>query len=701
MKKTIVFLLILIGFFSEAQVLQLNNTYGWEFRRFYANTLMGLPKDTFAVPATLQDIPFIANKAGTLYTWNITTHVWGAVSAGGGASGIDDVLAIGQSLTANRTLEINNNLLTFELSSVGAFKVKDGTFDLLTINPPGAEAQMFATDGTLFSKLSLFGNNPSTFNLIASQGDGSGIAANISGTATATESTLDLAADSIRFIHNNFTSDTSANYVQTIDKSTGTIGKAFWPSGGSSLLPLTGTGTASGNVVGALGSNTLNITGGGETFLIIDPPNFSSSLFANDGTASSSIGLNGDLVGGLVNFNLSTNSGVNTVSILGNPITNTLVSTADSIRMMHNNFVTDTAVNYVQTINKGTGTIGKAFFPTGGVTNVATGLGLSGGPITTTGTILVDTANASILSRQRADATYQPLGVGISTLNTLTDASQSFAVGTTGADFNIVSAAGVHTFHIPDAGTSARGLMNTGSQTIPGSKIFSGFFTPSAGFATNAAAGNANIYVTGGVTANRVTTAAYLPESAAGLGLKTGIHGSTAYTMTASDAFSALAVASNLVTEAASGTHPLISSLVLRAPVVTNGAGATANMATFYIDAAPSGVTPTGATYAQWIKAGGLRLGGDIIVDKTITAAGTTGNQTINKLNGTVNIAAAGTTVTVTNSFVTASSTVLAVIRTNDSTAVLKNVVPGVGSFVINLTAAANAEISIGFLVIN
>lgn len=88
-------------------------------------------------------------------------------------------------------------------------------------------------------------------------------------------------------------------------------------------------------------------------------------------------------------------------------------------------------------------------------------------------------------------------------------------------------------------------------------------------------------------------------------------------------------------------------------------------------------------------------------VDQTVTAAGTTGNQTINKAAGTVNIAAAGASVTVTNSLCTANSTVHAVIRTNDSTAVIKNVVPAAGSFTINLNAAATAEISIGFLVVN
>ena len=87
--------------------------------------------------------------------------------------------------------------------------------------------------------------------------------------------------------------------------------------------------------------------------------------------------------------------------------------------------------------------------------------------------------------------------------------------------------------------------------------------------------------------------------------------------------------------------------------------------------------------------------------ETTITAGGITGNQTINKTSGTVNIAAAGTTVTVTNSLVTTSSIVFAVIRTNDTTAYIKNVVPGAGSFDINLGAAATAEISIGFIVNN
>lgn len=93
--------------------------------------------------------------------------------------------------------------------------------------------------------------------------------------------------------------------------------------------------------------------------------------------------------------------------------------------------------------------------------------------------------------------------------------------------------------------------------------------------------------------------------------------------------------------------------------------------------------------------------GGNIDVAKTITTPGTTGNQTINKIAGTVNIAAAGTTVTVTNSLVTANSIIMCTVQTNDTTAVIKNAIPAAGSFVINLNTAATAETAVSFFIIN
>lgn len=87
--------------------------------------------------------------------------------------------------------------------------------------------------------------------------------------------------------------------------------------------------------------------------------------------------------------------------------------------------------------------------------------------------------------------------------------------------------------------------------------------------------------------------------------------------------------------------------------------------------------------------------------DKTITAGGTTGAQTINKIAGTVNFAPGATSLVVTNSLVTSTSHVICTVRTNDGTALLKNVVPASGSFTITLNAAATSETSVGFFVIN
>lgn len=90
-----------------------------------------------------------------------------------------------------------------------------------------------------------------------------------------------------------------------------------------------------------------------------------------------------------------------------------------------------------------------------------------------------------------------------------------------------------------------------------------------------------------------------------------------------------------------------------------------------------------------------------VYMDSTITAGGTNGAQTINKASGTVNIAAGGTSVVVTNNLVTTSSIVYAVLRTADSTATIKNVVPAAGSFTITLGASATAAVSVGFVVFN
>lgn len=70
-------------------------------------------------------------------------------------------------------------------------------------------------------------------------------------------------------------------------------------------------------------------------------------------------------------------------------------------------------------------------------------------------------------------ATSSGGGGGITTLNTLTAATQTFATGITGTDFNISSTGSTHTFNIPTATSSARGLLSTSDWSTFNNKLSS------------------------------------------------------------------------------------------------------------------------------------------------------------------------------------------------------------------------------------
>lgn len=61
---------------------------------------------------------------------------------------------------------------------------------------------------------------------------------------------------------------------------------------------------------------------------------------------------------------------------------------------------------------------------------------------------------------------------GITSLNSLTASSQTFATNEAASDFTISSSTSTHTFSLPDASTTARGVVNRGSQQFAGQKDF-------------------------------------------------------------------------------------------------------------------------------------------------------------------------------------------------------------------------------------
>lgn len=82
-------------------------------------------------------------------------------------------------------------------------------------------------------------------------------------------------------------------------------------------------------------------------------------------------------------------------------------------------------------------------------------------------------------------------------------------------------------------------------------------------------------------------------------------------------------------------------------------------------------------------------------------SSGTPGNATINNLSGRAAFAAAGSTVVITNSTVTATSKVFVSLRGGDATLTSVRVTPAAGSFTVTGNAAATATTIFDFLVVN
>ncbi len=90
-----------------------------------------------------------------------------------------------------------------------------------------------------------------------------------------------------------------------------------------------------------------------------------------------------------------------------------------------------------------------------------------------------------------------------------------------------------------------------------------------------------------------------------------------------------------------------------------------------------------------------------LYIDATITAGGITGNQTIDKSAGSVNFAAAASSLVVTSNKVTTSSIVICTVGTNDTTLKSVQCVAAAGSFTIFGNAAATAETRVNFWILN
>lgn len=92
------------------------------------------------------------------------------------------------------------------------------------------------------------------------------------------------------------------------------------------------------------------------------------------------------------------------------------------------------------------------------------------------GELAINTFDGKLyLKKDNGTASIVEIGAGssgISSLNSQTGATQTFAVGTSGSDVAFSSSSNTHTLNVPDASTTARGLVTTGAQSFTGTKTF-------------------------------------------------------------------------------------------------------------------------------------------------------------------------------------------------------------------------------------
>lgn len=88
-----------------------------------------------------------------------------------------------------------------------------------------------------------------------------------------------------------------------------------------------------------------------------------------------------------------------------------------------------------------------------------------------------------------------------------------------------------------------------------------------------------------------------------------------------------------------------------------------------------------------------LSNGGDPTISTTV------GDQAINANSGRFEVAAAATSVTITNNLINSLSIVVCTVASNDATAMVKNVVVSAGQFVVTLIAPT-AQTTVAFYVV-
>lgn len=249
---------------------------------------------------------------------------------------------------------------------------------------------------------------------------------------------------------------------------------------------------------------------------------------------------------------------------------------------------------------------------------------------------------------------YFTAAPGITTLNTLTATTQLFTTSTSGTDFTVSSSVDTHTFNLPSASATNRGLVTIAPQTFASTKTFNdgviinelggagissdfrvesdtntnalfvdstnnrvGIFTAVPAFPFEVT-GNTRIIGTVGIGTSPSTPVLTIGGSA---GTDIGIYVGNTISTTVNSSPSLVSILGGII-ESTSGTHAILSALSVSPPSITAGLATVTNAATVYISAATTAVGATNS--ALLVNSGTSRFNGNVIASGDFVL--TTGN---------------------------------------------------------------------------
>lgn len=184
-------------------------------------------------------------------------------------------------------------------------------------------------------------------------------------------------------------------------------------------------------------------------------------------------------------------------------------------------------------------------------------------------------------------------GGGITSLNGLAGATQTFATGTSGTNFNISSSGTTHTFNIPDASNTNRGLVTNTAQSFSGLKTFN------EGIIVN---GNSEFRIGGNNSTSNLWAAGAASTFDNPVALFPSIN------IFSNRSFAGVLFKSPVVTESATGPHLLVSNAAFMPVDLNNGTATTTYGATVYIRGSATGTATITNNYAFWVDSGLVRI---------------------------------------------------------------------------------------------